>query len=97
MTGRRPSTVNVWIRDQIIALLRDRGMMTTGEIQEAIPRQTAIYRASPSLAAHFDVPGTRASFQWEVYPQLAAMARLGIVQRVSVPRRRSVAWMLTAP
>jgi hypothetical protein len=51
---RRPEKVA--LREQILALLRDRHVLTTTEIREAPPCETAIHRACPALAAHFGAP-----------------------------------------
>lgn len=94
--GRKLSPENVALRDQVLALLRDRGLLTTIELCEAIRHAPLIRQVAPAFADQLGMPETNRELPWKLYPQLNALARLGVIRRVPNPGSRSVGWMLTS-
>jgi hypothetical protein len=97
--GRRPMAHTLARRDEVLAVLREHGLLSTKEVAEAMGRSivcgcTMQPRVGDWVCQACGDTGMRGWGGHEVYRLLAPMEKLGLVDGFRVTNRDSVQWTL---
>jgi hypothetical protein len=95
--GRQPHAGTVQVRRHLLVILADAGKpISTPDVLVAMSRRVGCNNPETTPVCRFagDPRGSCPAWCWNrpVYPQLRAMAKLGLVQRIRVPDHRCVYW-----
>lgn len=95
--GRQPQSGTVAVRRRLLEILAQADEpMSTPDVLVAMSRRAGCNDPDTTPVCRFagDPRGSCPAWCWQqpVYPQLRAMAKLGLVQRIRVPDHRCVYW-----